>query len=89
MILVAVIVGYVLGSAPIIYKEIKEIIKSKQEENLNEKSLKENQELLDEWLNGPKKTATYETNNNQSDKGVNQVDIYNEYITGNVSSKED
>lgn len=89
MILVAVIVGYVLGSAPIIYKEIKEIIKSKQEENLNEKSLKEKQELLDEWLNGPKKAETDETNNNQSDKGVNQVDIYNEYITGNVSSRED
>lgn len=89
MILVAVIVGYILGSAPIIYKEIKEIIKSKQEENLNEKSFKENQELLDEWLNGPKKTPIYKTDDNQSDKGVNQVDIYNEYITGEESSKED
>jgi len=86
MILFAVIIGYLLGVAPSIYKEIKEIINKREEKSNAEKDGIETQELLDEWLNGPKKTETIETP--QNNNGVNQADIYTEYITGKESNKE-
>lgn len=87
MILFAVIIGYLLGVAPSIYKEIKEIINNKEAKSNAEKDGIKTQELLDEWLNGPKKTETPpETPKNNV--GINQADIYTEYITGKESNKE-
>lgn len=89
MILLAVIIGYLLGVAPSIYKEIKEIINKREEKSNAEKDGIEINELLDEWLNGTKKTETPETPETpQNNNGVNQADIYTEYITGKESNKE-
>ena len=90
MILLAVVVGYLLGVAPSIYKEIKEIINKREEKSNAEKDGIKTQELLDEWLNGPKKPeepAKPETTENNN-VGINQADIYTEYITGKESNKE-
>ena len=86
MILLAVVVGYLLGVAPSIYKEIKEIINNREAKSNAEKDGIKTQELFDEWLNGPKKPETTETP--QNNNGVNQADIYTEYITGKESNKE-
>lgn len=86
MILFAVIIGYLLGVAPSIYKEIKEIINNREAKSNAEKDGIKTQELLDEWLNGPKKPEIPETPKN--DVGINQADIYTEYITGKESNKE-
>ena len=76
MILVAVIVGYVLGAMPHVLPKILEILNKKKEVNTEVKENEAQQEILDEWLNGPKQT-----------NGVNQEDIYNEYVTGQVTRK--
>lgn len=90
MILFAVIIGYILGMAPSIYREIKELIINREAKNNAKKDEIETKELLDEWLNGPKeptKTEAAETPKNNN--GINQADIYTEYITGKESNKED
>ena len=71
MIILAVIVGYILGIAPFVVPKILELRKNKVVEETNKEDAKTQNEIFDEWLNGPAKT-------NQ----VNQADIYNEYITG-------
>ena len=70
MILVAVVIGYILGVAPFITPKIIEIFKSNKVEEQDEEKQKEQNEIFNEWLNGP-------TNK------VNQEDLYKEYITGN------
>lgn len=78
MVLVAVIVGYLLGIAPFIVPKIvaridgNKAIKEKAEE------VKEQNEIFDEWLNGLSES-----------KQVNQEDIYNEYVTGQETVKGD
>ena len=72
MIIIAVIVGYILGIAPFVVPKILELRKNKVVEDTNKEDSKTQNEIFDEWLNGPAKTT------NQ----VNQADIYNEYITG-------
>ena len=74
MILIAVIVGYILGIAPFVAPKILELRKEKAVEETNKEDEKTHNEIFDEWLNGPKKT-------------VNQADIYNEYITGIETTK--
>lgn len=71
MIILAVIVGYILGIAPFVVPKILELRKNKVVEETNKEDVKTQNEIFDEWLNGPAKT-------NQ----VNQEEIYNEYITG-------
>ena len=79
MILLAVIVGYILGIAPFVVPKILELRKNKVVEDTNKEDSKTQNEIFDEWLNGPKQ----EVNTNQ----VNQEEIYNEYITGIVTRK--
>lgn len=75
MILVAVIVGYTLGAMPFVLPKAIELIKTRTKTVEEAKENKEQKEIFDEWLNGPKKD------------GINQADIYNEYVTGEVSTK--
>ncbi len=78
MILVAVIVGYMLGIIPFI---LPKILNNKQKYIEQKEYVKKNktqEEILDEWLNGPK-----------SRREVNQEDIYEEYITGQEVKKGD
>ena len=74
MILIAVIVGYILGIAPFIVPKVLEMKNNKVHEQINEEEEKTQAEIFSEWLNGPKKE-------------VNQSDIYNEYITGKETTK--
>ena len=73
MILGAVIVGYILGAMPFVLPKIIELIKTRTKTVEEAKENKEQKEIFDEWLNGPKK---------ENSNGINQADIYNEYITG-------
>lgn len=80
MILLAVIVGYILGITPFVAPKVIEIYKNRKKEETETQESKEQAEIFDEWLNGPK-----ENNSNK----VNQEDIYKEYITGIETSKGD
>lgn len=79
MILIAVIIGYILGVAPFLYPKFME----KQEQNKQAKQEdskgKEVNEIFNEWLNGPEQKQTTQ---------VDQADIYNEYMTGIVKKGE-
>ena len=79
MILIAVIIGYILGVAPFLYSKFME----KQEQNKQAKQEyskeKEVNEIFNEWLNGPEQRQTTQ---------VDQADIYNEYMTGIVKKAE-
>lgn len=75
MILLAVIVGYILGAMPFVLPKIIELIKTRTKKVEEAKENKEQKEIFDEWLNGPKKDE------------INQADIYNEYITGQETTK--
>ena len=79
MILIAVIVGYVLGIAPFIYIKLLERQKNTQVEKQEEKIEDKTQEILDEWLNGAKEVNKVE---------VTQEDLYEEYTTGIVKKGE-
>lgn len=81
MILVAVIVGYILGVMPFIVPKILEKKEKQIELKKDEEDYKTQKEIFDEWLNGKKE--------NSDDNKVNQQDIYNEYLTGKVSAKGD
>lgn len=78
MILVAVIVGYILGAMPFVLPKIIESREKQIEVKENEAEYKLQEEIQDEWLNGPKK---------ENSNGINQADIYNEYVTGEVTTK--
>ena len=78
MILVAVIVGYILGVAPFIVPKIVERIDGNKATKEKAEEVKEQNEIFDEWLNGLSET-----------KQVNQQDIYNEYVTGQETVKGD
>lgn len=73
MILIAVIIGYLLGIAPYIYKEVKETLANKNEEKHKEEEKNTAEEIFNEWLNGA------------NEKNVNQEDLYKEYTTGEVT----
>lgn len=73
-VLVAVIIGYLLGVAPFVIPKLLEMKNQKVEMSPEEE--KEQQEIIDEWLNGPK-------------NNINQEDIYNEYVTGKETVKGD
>jgi hypothetical protein len=80
MILLAVIVGYILGIAPYVVPKIVELIQSRVKRDIAAQEDKTTAEIVDEWLNGPQQ--------DKEDK-ITQQDIYNEYITGNVTPKGD
>ena len=73
MILTAVIVGYILGIAPNIYKEVKETLANKNEKKHKEEEKNTAEEIFNEWLNGA------------NEKNVNQEDLFKEYTTGEVT----
>ena len=75
MILIAVIVGYALGAMPFVLPKVIELIKTRTKTVEEAKEDKEQKEIFDEWLNGPRT------------KQVNQEDIYNEYVTGKETVK--
>lgn len=77
MILAAVIVGYLLGIAPFIAPKILGLINSKNVAEKEEKESTAQEEILNEWLNGP-----------QEKSNVNQEDIWQEYMTGKVTKGE-
>ena len=78
MILVAVVIGYILGAMPFVLPKAIELIKTRTKTVEEAKENKEQKEIFDEWLNGPKK---------ENSNGINQADIYNEYVTGEVTTK--
>lgn len=82
MILLAVIVGYILGIAPFVVPKIVEMKqnKTKREVEVQEQEDKTTTEIINEWLNGPQK---------EEENKVTQQDIYNEYVTGKVTPKGD
>lgn len=75
MILIAVMVGYALGAMPHVLPKIIEIINTRTKTKEVVREDKEQKEIFDEWLNGPRT------------KQVNQEDIYNEYVTGKETIK--
>ncbi len=77
MVLVAVMIGYIMGIAPFIYKEIKENIKTEKGQKKNKQEEITIEQIIDEYLNGPI---------NQENK-INQEDLYQEYITGKEATK--
>lgn len=74
MILIAVIVGYILGVAPFIVPKLLEMKQDRVNKEVSKEDIKTQNEIFDEWLNGETKT------NSKIQK--NQEDIYEEYITG-------
>ena len=78
MEILAVVVGYLLGASPFVVPKIVELIQNRTRKDIEAQENKETAEIFDEWLNGPK--------NSESDK-VTQQDIYNEYVTGEVTPK--
>lgn len=69
MVLIAVIVGYLLGVLPYVIPKVADLLQEKKTVKSETDKSKEQEEIFKEWLNGPQ-------------KAVNQEDIYNEYITG-------
>ena len=76
MILIAVIVGYVLGITPFIVMKFINNKEVRVAENKEAEFYKVQQEIFDEYLNGPK-----------HDYRINQQDIINEYLTGQETVK--
>lgn len=69
MVLIAVIVGYLLGVLPYVIPKVADLLQEKKTVKSETDKNKEQEEIFKEWLNGPQ-------------EAVNQEDIYNEYITG-------
>ena len=75
MVLIAVIVGYLLGIAPFIVPKITEFIHRKEIKEMEVVEDKTQEDILDEWFNGKKKEP-------------NQADLFREYITGENTKGE-
>jgi len=75
MVLVAVIIGYLLGITPFVIPKVLELKNCKKEERQNEEDKITQEQILDEWLNGVNKEEILS-------KQVNQEDILKEYLTG-------
>lgn len=75
MVVIAVVIGYLLGVAPFVVPKIIERIDSKKNVEITEAEEKEQNEIFNEWIYGGNK--------------VNQQDLYNEYVTGQETTKGD
>lgn len=77
MILIAVIVGYLLGIIPFI---VPKLFKTKEEQSNKqmEDYYKNQEDILNEWLNEKEKTQS---------NGISQEEIFQEYITGQETRK--
>lgn len=80
MVLIAVVIGYILGAIPFIIPKIFSIKQEKQSNKEMENYYKNQENILNEWLNGKEKVEA-------QDKGINQEDIFKEYITGQETRK--
>lgn len=80
MILIAVIVGYVLGIAPFVVPKIIEIRSDKTQKQVKTEEYRFQEDILDEYLNGAKV--------NENNNGVSQEDILKEYLTGETTKGE-
>ena len=79
MILIAVIIGYMLGVAPFLYSKFMEKQEQNKQAKQEDNKEKEVNEIFNEWLNGPEQKQTTQ---------VDQADIYKEYMTGIVKKGE-
>lgn len=81
MILIAVIVGYILGVIPFILPKILSLKEEKQSSQEMENYYKNQENILNEWLNG--KEETIQTNE------IDQEAMFKEYVTGKETKKGD
>lgn len=82
MVLVAVIVGYILGVIPFILPKILNLKEEKQSSKEMENYYKNQENILNEWLNGKEDEVT-QTNE------IDQEDMFKEYVTGKETRKGD
>lgn len=82
MILIAVIVGYILGVIPFILPKILSLKEEKQSSKEMENYYKNQENILNEWLNGKEDEVT-QTNE------IDQEDMFKEYVTGKETRKGD
>lgn len=80
MILIAVVIGYLLGIIPFIVPKLFSIKEEKQSNKEVEDYYKNQENILNEWLNG-KEDKVNQTNE------INQEDIFKEYVTGKEVKK--
>lgn len=81
MILIAVIVGYLLGIAPFIFMYFyKKKIEAKEEQKIQVEN-KEGKEIFNEWVYGREKEEILQNK-------FNQEDIFKEYTTGEIVNKQ-
>lgn len=80
MILIAVIIGYILGTIPFIVSKLFSIKEEKQSNKEMEDYYKNQENILNEWLNG-REDKVNQTND------INQEDIFKEYVTGKEVKK--
>ena len=80
MILIAVVIGYLLGIIPFIVPKLFSIKEEKQSNKEMEEYYKNQENILNEWLNG-KEDKVNQTNE------INQEDIFKEYVTGKEVKK--
>ena len=86
MIILAVVIGYVLGVTPFLFFYILNnnisFKRAKEDDcaqsDTQSDSQNEAEQLLDEWLNGEKE----ETDKEDTSKNRSVMDIYNEFLTG-------
>lgn len=82
MVLIAVIVGYILGVIPFILPKILNLKEEKQSSKEMENYYKNQENMLNEWLNGKEDEVT-QTNE------IDQEDMFKEYVTGKETRKGD
>ena len=80
MFLIAVVIGYLLGIIPFIVPKLFSIKEEKQSNKEVEDYYKNQENILNEWLNG-KEDKVNQTNE------INQEDIFKEYVTGKEVKK--
>lgn len=80
MVLIAVVIGYILGIIPFIVPKLFSIKEEKQSNKEMENYYKNQEDILNEWLNG-KEDKVNQTNE------INQEDIFKEYVTGKEVKK--
>lgn len=84
MLIIAVVVGYILGVAPFLWLEYKDKYLQKEEAKTeNDERKNDMLEIIDEYLNGKKETEKKEETKTENDEI--QYDIYKEFVTGNTS----
>ena len=80
MVLIAVVIGYILGVIPFIIPKIFSAKEEKQSSKEMENYYKNQENILNEWLNGKENEAT-QTNE------IDQEDMFKEYVTGKETRK--